>query len=112
MTDSPSTHGWEDFKPRESDDGTPTGRQLASYDGGIRLGARRRSSGQYTDWLFVTVRQRNGIWTRLCLDDVGTVRGQGFGPTRKAATLQLGQSLKARGIAAYRALDSNEADWR
>jgi hypothetical protein len=105
---SPSTHGWEDFKPRESDDGTPVGRQLASYDGEIRLGARRRTSGSYADWVFVTLRQRNHIWTRLCLDDNGTVIGQGFGTTRKAATIQLGRSLRARGIAAYRALDSDE----
>lgn len=112
MSTSPSTYGWEDFKPREAENGTPTGRQLASYDGEIRLGARRRTSGEYADWVFLTLRQRNGIWTRLCLDDVGTVRGQGFGSTRKAATHQLGQSLHARGIAAYRKLDSDEDDWR
>ena len=112
MSDSPSTHGWEDFKPREAEDGTPTGRQLASYDGEIRIGARRRTSRQYADWVFITVRQRSGIWTRLCLDDVGTVQAQGFGSTRKAATVQMGQSLRARGIAAYRALDSDESDWR
>jgi len=62
--------------------------------------------------VFVTVRQRNGIWTRLCLDDVGTVRAQGFGATRKAATLQMGQSLRARGIEAYRKLGSDESEWR
>jgi hypothetical protein len=112
MSASPSTHGWEDFKPREADEGTQSGRQLASYDGEIRIGARRRTSGPYTDWVFVTVRQRSGIWTRLCLDDVGTAQAQGFGATRKAATLQMGQSLRARGMAAYRALDSDESGWR
>lgn len=45
MSASPSTHGWEDIKRREAEDGMPTGRQLASYDGEIRLGARRRTSG-------------------------------------------------------------------
>ena len=112
MARSPQTHGWEDFKPRETDDGTPAGRQLASYDGEIRLGARRRSAGDYEDWVFITLRQRNGRWTRLCLDDKGTVQAQGFGPTRRAATMQMGQSLRARGIAAYRALDSDPVKWR
>src|SRR4051794_39254085 len=64
MPRSPQTYGWEDFKPRETDDGTPAGRQLASYDGEIRVGVRRRSAGEYEDWIFLTVRQRNGLWTR------------------------------------------------
>lgn len=111
MGRSPQTYGWEDFKPRESEDGS-TGRQLASYDGEIRLAARRRSAGEYEDWVFVTLRQRNGVWTRLCIDTNGTVLAQGFGATRKAATQQMGQSLRARGIAAYRSLDSDPDEWR
>ena len=106
MARSPQTYGWEDFKPRESEDGTPAGRQLFSYDGEIRLDGRRRTDGKYADWLFVTVRQRNGTWTRLCLDTDGTVIAQGFGRTRKAASQQLKESLHARGIGAYRALDA------
>lgn len=112
MGRSPQTYGWEDFKPRESEDGTPGGRQLASYDEEIRLSARRRSAGEYEDWLFITVRQRNGVWTRLCLDTNGTVQAQGFGATRKAATSQMGHSLRARSIAAYRSLDSDPSEWR
>lgn len=109
---SPQTYGWEDFKPRESDDGAPQGRQLFSYDKAIRLDGKRRTHGDFTDWVFITMRQRSGIWTVLCLDTDGTVRGQGFGDTRKAAAIQLGHSLKARGLAAYRALESDESDWR
>lgn len=112
MDESPQTHGWEDFKPRETDQGAPAGRQLTSYDGEIRVGVRRRSAGKYADWVFIAVRHRNGVWTRLCLDTDGTVQAQGFGATRKAATIQMGQSLRARRIAAYRSLDSDPADWR
>jgi hypothetical protein len=112
MTQPPQTHGWEDFKPRATEDGEPAGRQLASYDGEIRLGARRRSAGKYEDWVFIALRQRNGVWTRLCLDDRGTLQAQGFGATRKGATIQMGQSLRARGIAAYRSLGSDPSDWR
>ena len=108
---SPQTYGWEDFKPRELDDGTPTGRQLFSYDQAIRLDGRRRTDGEYRDWVFITVRQREGTWTRLCLDPKCTVVAQGFGATRKEASRQLGQSLKARGIGAYRSLDTPEEDW-
>jgi hypothetical protein len=64
MARSPQTFGWEDFKPRELEDGTPTGRQLFSYDQAIRLDGRRRTAGDYEDWVFVTVRQRNGIQRR------------------------------------------------
>jgi hypothetical protein len=112
MASPPQTHGWEDFKPRESPDGTPAGRQLFSYDQAIRLDGKRRTNGDFTDWVFVTLRQRSGTWTVLCLDTDCTMRGQGFGDTRKAAAIQLGQSLKARGLAAYRALDSDESSWR
>lgn len=112
MSRSPQTYGWEDFKPREDEDGNPTGRQLMSYDGEIRLGARRRSAGEFEDWVFLALHTREGIWTRLCLDARGTLIAQGFGKTRKEATKQMGQSLKARGLAAYRSLDSDEEDWR
>jgi len=112
MGRSPQTYGWEDFKPRESQDGRPAGRQLASYDDEIRLSARRRSAGEYEDWVFITLRQRSGVWTRLCLDTNGTVQAQGFGETRKAASSQMGQSLRARGISAYRSLDSDPTQWR
>lgn len=112
MGRSPQTYGWEDFKPRESEDGTPTGRQLFSYDQDIRLDGKRRTHGDYEDWVFITMRQRNGTWTILCLDTDCTVVGQGFGSKRREASRQLGQSLRARGIAAYRALDSDEDDWR
>lgn len=112
MGRSPQTYGWEDFKPRESEDGTPGGRQLASYDDEIRLSARRRSAGGYEDWVFITLRQRSGVWTRLCLDPNGTAQAQGFGTTRKAATAQMADSLRTRGIAAYRSLDSDPAEWR
>lgn len=92
------TYGWEDFKP--------SGRQLASYDGEVKLAAKRRSAGEYVDWVFITVWQRNGVWTRLCLDTSGTVIAQGFGSTRKAATMQMDQSLRARRIFAFRAEES------
>src|SRR3954447_13400018 len=84
-----STYGWEDFKPKQGEDGKPGGRQLFSYDGEIRLDCRRRTSGDYPEWLFVNIRQRNGIWTRLCLDTDCTVVAQGFGKTRKEASKQL-----------------------
>jgi len=92
--------------------GTPASTPRLAYDGEIRLGARCRTSGEYADWVFITLRQRNGVWTRLCLDDDGTVRGQGFGSTWKAANQQLGHSLHVRGIAAYRRLDSDESERR
>ena len=111
MSESPQTHGWEDFKPTAAPDGT-LGRQIASYDGDIRVGARRRTGGDYEDWVFITLRQRNGIWTRLCLDTDGTLQAQGFGETRKEATMQMGHSLRARGIAAYRTLESDPETWR
>jgi hypothetical protein len=103
---SPQTYGWEDFKPRDDKEGRPTGRQLFSYDAEIRVDCKRRSAGAYEDWLFITVRQRDGRWTRLCLDTSCTLIAQGFGPTRKAASRQLKESLHARNIAAYRALES------
>jgi hypothetical protein len=106
-----STHGWEDFKPRETEDGAPKGRQLFSYDGAIRLDCRRRTHGDWADWLFVNIRQRNGTWTRLCLDTDCTVVAQGFGRTRKEASKQLFESLRARGIGAFRALDADPAEF-
>ncbi len=112
MSRSLSTHGWEDFKPRDDEDGNPAGRQLMSYDEEIRLGARRRTTRDHFDWVFLALRMRSTLWTRVCLDEQGTIVAQGFGPTRLEATKQMGRSLKARGIAAYRSLDSNEDDWR
>ena len=86
MASPPQTHGWEDFKPRESPDGTPAGRQLFSYDQAIRLDGKRRTNGDFTDWVFVTLRQRSGTWTVLCLDTDCTMRGQGFGDHQKGCS--------------------------
>lgn len=109
MGRSPQTYGWEDFKPREDEDGNPAGRQLFSYDETIRLDGKRRTHGEYEDYVFITMRQRGGTWTMICLDRVCTIVGQGFGTTRRVASQQLKESLQARGIAAYRALKP-EAD--
>ena len=106
-----STYGWEDFKPKQAENGKPGGRQLFSYDGDIRLDCRRRTHGDYTDWLFVNIRQRNGTWTRFCLDPNGTVIAQGFGKTRKEASKQLDASLRVREIWAFRARDSDPAEF-